>query len=337
MNAIYGIDFGGTNLRIGKVNPETGELLKKPVSVPMNSIKTNDELTKIILSHVKDAKRIGISAAGDVDEKNLILKKSPNSRIKGGITFGKILKQKGYDIVMCNDLKAASQGIARYGEGKHYENVLVATYSSGFNCAVCRNKINITTSELGHMIYEPDSHLFCGCGGTGHLEIFVSGNGAASMAKQYFLITKQRDHPILKLSLGAYNKTIRKKYNLGDLQNPDVFAVIVASIGSKQIYQAYRKYPKDEPQKHIRNTQVEAIADSFGRMVGVFNPIDIMVLMGSQTKDKDLLFDPAIKLYAKSNDQYQLGTLAKPKIAVTKLEDIGLIGAVGHFISKKAL
>ena len=115
---ICGIDFGGTNLRLGEVNPKTGKLLKKSFSVPMNTIKTNDELTQIILSQIGCAKKIGISAAGDVDERNLIIKMSPNSRIKEHITFGKTLKQKGFDVIMTNDMKAAVQGVARFGEGK---------------------------------------------------------------------------------------------------------------------------------------------------------------------------------------------------------------------------
>ena len=65
--------------------------------------------------------------------KNPILKMSPNSHIKSSITFGKALKQKDYDVVMTNDLKAAVQAIARHAEGKNYNNVLLATYSSGFN------------------------------------------------------------------------------------------------------------------------------------------------------------------------------------------------------------
>ena len=332
---ICGIDFGGTNLRLGEVNPKTGKLLKKSFSVPMNTIKTNDELTQIILSQIGCAKKIGISAAGDVDERNLIIKMSPNSRIKEHITFGKTLKQKGFDVIMTNDMKAAVQGVARFGEGKKYQNVLVATYSSGFNCAVARDKINTTAAELSHIIYKQNGDLFCSCGGMGHLDTYVSGNGAASMAKQYFFITKQSNHTILDLSLEEYNKKKNTKYTPKDLKKSEVFALIVSSITSKHVYLAYSSNPNQEPQKHIRNIQIEAIANSFGTMVSAFNPLDLMVLMGSQTNDWDILFKPAIKKYNSSTTQYQLASLEKPKIIKTNLSDIGIIGAAAYFIVTK--
>ncbi|MCK5040296.1 MAG: ROK family protein [Candidatus Aenigmarchaeota archaeon] len=335
MDAIYGVDFGGTNLRIAEVNPITGALIKSVFSVPVTSVKTNDELTHLVLSQLKGAKHIGISASGNIDEKNLIIRNSPNSHIKGNITFGKTLRQKGFDVVMCNDIKAAVQGVARFGEGKNYNNVLVATYSSGYNCAVCRDKKNTTTAEFGHTIYKPNSDLFCGCGGIGHLEIFVSGNGAASMAKQYFLITKQRNHSMIKFSLRDYNEKNSTKYTQDALKNPDLFAVVVSNITSRHVYGAYASDPKQEPQRNIREVQVRAIADSFGKMNSAFNPLDIMVLMGGQTKDKKILFDPAIRLYNDSVGAYQLHTLNKPKIVITKLEEVSLVGAVGYFLNQR--
>ena len=41
MNSICGIDFGGTNLRTGELNPSTGKLVKPLFSVTMDTIKTN--------------------------------------------------------------------------------------------------------------------------------------------------------------------------------------------------------------------------------------------------------------------------------------------------------
>ncbi|MCK5177009.1 MAG: hypothetical protein KAQ92_04750, partial [Candidatus Aenigmarchaeota archaeon] len=120
-----------------------------------------------------------------------------------------------------------------------------------------------------------------------------------------------------------------------DLKKSDVFALIVTSITSKHVYGAYSSNPNQEPQKHIKNIQVEAIAASFGTMVSAFNPLDLMVLMGSQTNDWDILFKPAIKKYNSSTTQYQLASLEKPKIIKTNLSDIGIIGAAAYFIVTK--
>ncbi len=92
MEKYVGIDFGGTNLRIGEVNPETGELVDEPFTRDISEVYTNKELTDIIINRVPDKANIGISAAGEIDEKNLVIKFSPNSKIEKDITFGKDLK-----------------------------------------------------------------------------------------------------------------------------------------------------------------------------------------------------------------------------------------------------
>jgi len=151
----------------------------------------------------------------------------------------------------------------------------------------------------------------------------------------FFFITKQVNHPIIRLSLKDYNRKNSKKYTLEDLKNPDIFAVVAASINSKHIYQAYSSNPKEEPQRSIRNTQVEAIADSFGKIVSAYNPIDIIVLMSGLVKNKKILFNPAIKMYHDSESKYQLATLHKPKIVTTPLENVGVVGAAAYFLAQK--
>jgi hypothetical protein len=327
---LYGIDFGGTNLRIGAVDPKTGEIIGDVFARDISNITTNEELTDIINSQITDSSQTGISAAGDVDEDRLVIKKSPNSRIRGEITFGKTLKEKGHPVSLTNDMKAAVQAAAKYGEGKGFENVLLATYSSGYNCAVVRKGINASQAEFGHFRYKDNGDLFCGCGEKAHLEIYISGNGAAAMAKQFFLTTKITDHPILQYALEDYNKEAEKTYKKSDLSDPEIHAKIVCSVSSKHVYQAFASDPEMEPQKSIQKSQAGAVAASFGMMNSAFNPLDIMVLMGSQTKDWDILFKPAIELY--HNEGLQLSTLRKPSIVRTGLPEIGVQGAAAYFL-----
>lgn len=334
---VWGIDIGGTKIRIGKVDVDNGEVIELK-TLPMDSVHTNETLTKLVSQELEEKCKVGIASAGVIDEENLTIKYSPNFNIKKEITLARDLKEMGHEVTITNDMRAAVQAAAKYGEGVGYENVAVATYSTGFNAAVVRNGVNVTSAEIGHMIYDPNSSLFCGCGARGHLEIFVSGNGAACMAKQYFLITKEFDHPIIYKTLEEYNENAKKKdkpfYEIKDLRKKEIFAEIVASITAKHIYSAYREEPEKEPQRYIREVQVKAIADSFAKIVSVWNPIDIIVCMGSQTKDKEILFDPAIERYYKEIDRGQMPTLKKPKIVITKLHEIGVLGAAAYFMSK---
>jgi len=100
------------------------------------------------------------------------------------------------------------------------------------------------------------------------------------------------------------------------------------------VYQAYAGFPAQEPQKSIRNMQVKAIVFSFGMMNSAYNPLDAMFLMGSQTKDWDLLFDRAKSIYCSSTSQLQIASLDKPRILRLDDPDIGIKGAVADFINK---
>ncbi|NQT26125.1 ROK family protein [candidate division KSB1 bacterium] len=331
MSEFWGIDFGGTNLRIGRLKDGDNhpDHLKIECREDISGISTNEDLFQLIKKFIPQNARVGISAAGNVNEKDCIIAYSPNSKIKGTITFGSSLKTEcGCQVHMTNDLKAAVQAEARYGSGKELENVLVATYSSGFNCAVARNKQNVTSAEFGHLRYKQDGDLFCGCGGLGHIEPYVSGNGAASMAKQFFHMNKHTDHPIILANLEDCDD---KK----DLNIDEHYAQIVYKIGSKHVYQAFKSHPDQAPQKQIFETQVKAIATSFGIMNSAYNPLDIMVLMGSQTKDA-FIFEKAIAKY--QEETLQNPSLPKPTIVITQLGDnIGVLGAIAYFQSQEMM
>ncbi len=332
-----GIDFGGTYVRISEVDPSTGTLIGKLFTEKLDDIVSNEQLTDLISSHIPDKSNVGISAAGNVDEKELIIKQSPNSRIRKVITFGQSLREKGHDVKMTNDMRAAVQAAAQYGEGKNYDSVLLASFGTGFNVAAVKDGRNVTTAEFSHQIYKKDGDLFCGCGGKGHLEVYVSGVGAATMAKQYLEINPSIDHHIVKLSLQEYNQVrkIKSKKELSseNLSRPEVYAMIVHKITAKHVYKALLQKPNQDPQMTIKNTQVAAIADSFGRMISVYNPIDILVVMGGHTQNWEVLFEPAIEMYRKGN--FQMPSLKKPKIVKTQLPEIGVQGAVAYFVRQR--
>ena len=288
------------------------EIMNKLERVEAKDISENDELTRIILQNIPKHSSVGISAAGDIDEEELIVKTSPHSKIKEPITFARTLKDKGCDVAITNDMRAAAQGAARFGEGKGYGNVCVATYSTGFNAAVVRNLVNVTTAEIGHLVYDSTSTLFCGCGGRGHLDTYVSGTGAAMMAKQYFVATNLRHHSIISRVDGRLD-----------------------AITSKEVYDAFLEKPDEEPQRSIQAIQVEAIAHSFGLIVSAYNPLDVIVLMGSMTKAEEQLFRPARGLYQGEKGRFQLHSLNVPEIVTTALPEIGVQGAAAYVLAQR--
>jgi predicted NBD/HSP70 family sugar kinase len=335
-----GIDFGGSNLRMAEVNPETGEIISGVFKRSLDDVVDNQQLKEIINEFVHAGHwNIGICAAGTVDEEKRIVTLSPNSKIKGEIDFGRDLMKAGHNVVMTNDMKGAVSAAATFGKGKDYENVLVATYSSGYNCAVARKRKVVTTAEFGHLLYETKNEFLCGCGGIGHLETAVSGNGASLRAKAFLRgpNVHTTNKAVFRFALDDLNKKAcqegQKVYSEADIDdNPVSYDRVVDSITAKHVYQAFVAAPGEMPQRQIQEDQMRAIAVSFGMMNSAYNPLDIMVLMGSQTNDWHLLFDPAIKMYQK--EKFQLPSLPFPKIVRTELPEIGVQGAVAYLLSQ---
>ena len=345
MRALWGIDLGQTNLRIAQVNPETGEIMSKVYEKPVEEIQNEVELSQIISREIPSNVDVGVCAAGTIDEKNLIVKEAPNSNIKE-INFGEMLCRGQRNATLTNDMKAAVSAEAMYGQGKDLENVLVATFSSGYNCAKAVNKKVVTTAEFGHVAYKPKGDLFCGCGGRGHIEYYVSGNGAAGMAVQYFHANFSPEHMIMQLALKSYNKKVaefNKKtgsnlptFQKEDLKTAFIYKMVLGSITAKHVYKTFEKQQFQRPQKQIREIQIDAIAYAIGNMNSSYNPLDIMIFMGSQTKDWRKLFQAAVIKYKEDDCDYQIGSLNKPKVVRTKLPQIGIQGGVAYHLQEAA-
>ena len=328
---VYGIDLGGTYLRIARVDPRTGEISGEIQRFSMRDFQSNNELCRHVFRLIPDRSHVGISSAGVVDEETMMIRFSANTPITEEISFGRDLqRKKGCRVTQTNDIRAAVQGVARYGEGKGRANVLLATYSSGFNCALAREGKNVTTAEFGHTVYKPDGDLYCGCGGKGHLEIYVSGQGAASMARQFLWVRQLTRHRILDLALEDLKEEKRETKHRDD---PRTLAWILHNVTAKHVYQAYAEDPNEKPQCDIQAVQAKAIADSFGRMNSIYHPVDIIVLMGGQTKSWQSLFVPAISLYREDEDNMQLSSMPKPPVVKTEISEIALKGAVGYHVS----
>jgi predicted NBD/HSP70 family sugar kinase len=329
---VYGIDLGGTYLRIAKVDSDTGKISGEIQRFSMRGFRSNEELRRHVFRLIPDRSHVGISSAGVVDEEAMTVRFSANTSITEEISFGRDLRsKKGCRVTQTNDIRAAVQGVARYGEGKGHADVLLATYSSGFNCALTREGKNVTTAEFGHTVYKPDGDLYCGCGGKGHMEIYVSGQGAAAMARQFFWMRQLTRHRILDLALEDLDEEEGPETRSRD--DPKTLAWLLHNITAKHVYQAFAEDPHEKPQCDIQAVQVKAIADSFGRMNSIYHPVDIIILMGGQTKSWESLFVPAISLYREDRDNVQLSSLPKPPIVKTAISEIALKGAVGYHMS----
>jgi predicted NBD/HSP70 family sugar kinase len=185
--------------------------------------------------------------------------------------------------------------------------------------------------------------LFCGCGGLGHIEPYLSGNGAASMAQQYFAVSARPSHRIIVLALQDYNRKAEKEgWSMYEESTPDrplssrAYIAALSAISAKHVYAAYEESPDESPQKHIRDTQVRMIASSFGTLLSHHNPLDRIICMGSMTNNWSCIFGPAIASFKENQTgQFYLDGIKSPQIVRNTLDDIGIIGGVAYLVSKQ--
>lgn len=350
------VDLGGTNLRLYELHPrETpnkvlGRNLLGEKDIKTKTISSNQDLSRIVLEALYAAYGttrigIGISAAGDVDEESLVIKTSPNLGIEGIITLGKDLASERFNVVEGNDMRCAASGARRWGQGNGIANFIIATYSTGHNICKVENGVIVTRSEFGHQPYhsrikipEWARNLRCGegCGGSGHLEPYVSGSGTALMARNYFTTRFSQDYTLLQVALDKHNKKTGEKLKLKHIREDDnIRESVLQTLDARDVYEALRKEPRENPQKAIARIQTHAIADSFGMMISDFNPVESIICMGSMTKDWPETFQPAIDMYRSNIANYHLHTLNSPQIVRNSVRKIGCVGAGSFYLDKR--
>jgi glucokinase len=190
INAVVGIDIGGTSTQFGIVD-------KKGQCLGVNLIDTKQyhnfdkfsehlykEIQALIDSLAKEIniKGIGVGAPngnyyrGTIDH-------APNLNWKGIVPFVKKFKKyfPGIPVVLTNDANAAAIGEMVYGGAKNMKNFVVITLGTGLGSAfvVDGNLVygnDGLAGELGHVNVEQNGRI-CGCGNKGCLETYVSATG----------------------------------------------------------------------------------------------------------------------------------------------------------------
>jgi hypothetical protein len=147
-------------------------------------------------------------------------------------------------------------------------------------------------------------------------------------------------HPILKHALADYNEDAKKDglpaYTVEDLRRKDAYTAVVGSIGSKHVYLAYAEDPHGTPQHDIKETQVFMLASSMGILVAHQNPLDMLICIGSMTKDWKILFEPVTALLQRNpGGRFYLPELKPPTIVRNTFENVAIIGAAAYLLAKQ--
>lgn len=198
MNVFVGCDLGGTNIKAGLVDLDTGKVLISD-STPTRSRKGPESVMKrmadLIRGLISQSKMdqgaiggLGISAPGVIDLENNTTLFLPNLYGEWkNIPVGERMQEYlGLEISMLNDVRAITYGEWAFGAGKNVDSMACFAIGTGVGGGlVVNNQLVLgfggTAGELGHQTVDLNGPI-CGCGNRGCIEVYSSGPAIASMA-----------------------------------------------------------------------------------------------------------------------------------------------------------
>lgn len=197
MNLFIGVDLGGTNIKTGLVDVETGAVLLSQ-SVPTLAREGHEavmaRMAEVILATINasgyeraQVKGVGITAPGVLDlEKGLTVFLPnlpgtwPNVPLRDTIAA-----KTGLPTYLLNDVRAITYGEWRFGAGQGVDSIAVFAIGTGIGGGLVINgQLHLafggTVTELGHTSIDFNGPR-CGCGNYGCVEAYASGPAIAAM------------------------------------------------------------------------------------------------------------------------------------------------------------
>ena len=304
----FGVDLGGTTVKIGLFTPE-GEVVEKweiPTRTQENGSKILPDIADAILAKMQEreiAKEavigVGIGVPGPVDDAGMVYRAvnlgwdvfNINETLSGLL---------GIDVKAGNDANVAALGEMWCGGAKGYKDIVLATLGTGIGGGIITNGKIVTGSrgaggEIGHMHLVDDEPDACGCGNHGCFEQYGSATGIVRLAKR-------------RLAASEEDSVLRTAQAEGTLSAKAVFDAV--KDGDKvacEIAEEYGMY----------------LGKGLAAVAAVVNP-EVFVLGGGVSKAGEILFQFIEKNYQKytfhacQNAVFKLATLGN---------DAGIYGA----------
>lgn len=154
MKTYIGVDLGGTNVRVAKVD-ESGNILQL-VKQPTEVDKGRESVVEKIISMIEsidgheDCIGIGMGVPGPVDTKNGVMILATNLPGFQGFAFAKIISDHfKKPTFLDNDVNVAGMGEALLGAGKGKDIVYYVTISTGIGGALVVNE-KVIAGKNGH-------------------------------------------------------------------------------------------------------------------------------------------------------------------------------------------
>lgn len=205
---IYGIDLGGTTVKMGLFDNE-GNIIDKWEIVTRKEDNGSQILPDIAASvkdknsekniAIEEIEGIGIGVPGPVTEDGRVLK---CANLGWGVlsVADELGRLTGISKVKAgNDANVAALGEQWRGGGRGFDSIVMVTLGTGVGGGVIQNGKILTGSngaagEIGHLKVNPHETATCGCGGHGCLEQYSSATAIMRHARKLVSETEEESY-----------------------------------------------------------------------------------------------------------------------------------------------
>ena len=252
---ILAIDIGGTKISSGIVSLKK-ESFKisdyQKIKTPKNKKEFVQKIIELVDYYEKNNgfDKIGIGIAGQVNNKNGVVRCMPNIKSWKNLDLKKIVeKSVKKKISINNDVKCFALAENKFGKSKEHKNAVYLTIGTGIGGAIetggkLYNGENNIAGEFGHMVIVCDGKK-CGCGNRGCWEQYASGS---AIEKLYFELygkkKKTKEIALDSVKGNEKDKRVIKKaasylaagfVNIINAINPEIIIVGGSAVKQKEI------------------------------------------------------------------------------------------------------
>ena len=305
MNYCFGVDIGGTTVKIGLFE-ETGTIVEK-WEIPTNTLADGEAILPDIAFSLKtkieerklseeDILGIGVGVPAPVTAEGIV-----NGSANLGWKYKEVKKEMeeltGLKAYIGNDANVAALGEMWKGGGAGEKNMIMVTLGTGVGGGIIVNDKVIAGAhgaggEIGHAHVDDSITFPCNCGAYGCLEQIASATGIARIAREALAAT---DAP----SVMRKEENVTAKTVFDAVKENDVIAIQVA----------------------------ERFGSCLGKALASFAVVadpEIIVIGGGVSKAGPVLLDYIIPTYKR----YAFSGCKDTKFELAKLgNDAGIFGA----------
>ncbi len=302
MKYVFGVDIGGTTVKIGLFDVE-GNVLDK-WEIPTRTENEGEEILPDVADSIREKMKqmdkeaiagIGVGAPGPIDADGVV-HRAVNLGWKTFNVKETLEALINLPVRAGNDANVAALGEMWMGGGKGYKDLVVVTLGTGVGGGIIVDGRMVSGStgaagEIGHIHVDDTETDICNCGNKGCLEQFASATGITRLANK-------------KLASTDMDSVLRS----GEVSAKTVFDAVKARDPlAMEVAEQFGKY----------------LGDALAAVAGVVNP-EAFVIGGGVSKAGEVLIDYIRPHYEKSVFQGS----REVKFALATLgNDAGIYGA----------